>query len=445
MEFPKAFIERLQHQLGSEAEDFFSSLSAPPSVSVRLNRDKQAEISGIPVPWCSDGILLRSRPSFTLDPLFHAGCYYVQEASSMFLEQVIKHIDFDERNIVALDACAAPGGKTTHLSSLLKNGIVVSNETIGSRVPVLKENVIKWGLGNIVITNSDTSAFASLVGIFDLILIDAPCSGEGLFRKDEDAVDEWSEQNCSLCAGRQRRILSNLIPSLKEEGILIYCTCTYNPEENERNIQWLCNEHQMECISIPLDRNWGIKEMRSKNVIAYSFYPHRLSGEGFFISALRKGNGSGSISYKKGKNTYSALSGHSVESWIQAREGYRLYKRGDDIYLLPTEGSQLMELLEEKTRIHYGGTLVGKIKHSNIIPSHEMAMSIQVDTSAFPILNLNKTEAISYLRKEDFKIKDAEKGWLLVLYEGHPLGWINNLGNRFNNYYPTDWRIRMKG
>jgi NOL1/NOP2/sun family putative RNA methylase len=445
MDLPRAFIKRMEQQLQSEAADFFMALENPPAISIRLNTGKPVLKTGQPVPWCAEGRYLESRPSFTLDPLFHAGCYYVQEASSMFIEQVIKKLNLDKKKILALDACAAPGGKTTHLASLLnKESLIVSNETIASRVSVLKENVIKWGIGNVVVTNNDTSSFTKIPGFFDLILIDAPCSGEGLFRKDAEAVNEWSEENCSLCVGRQHRILMNLLPSLKHDGILIYCTCTYNPEENEKNIEWLLQNYNMQCLSVPIESEWGIKEVNANGVIAYSFFPHRTKGEGFFISILQNKNFDESTSRIKGSANYSILPKHYsfINEWTDGQ--YELYKKDDTIYLLPEELLPLVEFLESNLRVQYSGTLIGSIKHSNVIPAHELAMSIHLNKNAFPQVNLAKEDAIKYLRKDEFKISSLKKGWMLITYENVPLGWINNIGSRFNNYYPTEWRIRMK-
>ena len=398
------------------------------------------------MPWCAEGVYLESRPSFTLDPLFHAGCYFVQEASSMFLEQVISHLGLDKKNVLALDACAAPGGKSTHLSALLnEESLLVANETIASRVPVLKENVIKWGRGNVVVTNNDTAAFSSLQGLFDLIIIDAPCSGEGLFRKATEAVNEWSEQSCDLCAGRQKRILSNLLPALNENGILIYCTCTYNEEENEKNVEWLLSNYDMECLPIPVDTGWGIKEVINKEVVSYSFYPHKLQGEGFFISVLLKKGEEPPTATKKGNRQFTMLPAafSFVKDWVKANISTEFYKRNDDIYLLNPRWIDTIELLSKQLRIQYAGTLAGTIKHENVIPSHELAMSIHLNKNAFHQLTLLKDEALQYLRKENISARSPEKGWMLSMYENIPLGWLNNLGNRFNNYYPVEWRIRM--
>jgi NOL1/NOP2/sun family putative RNA methylase len=445
MDLPNAFIKRIEQQLQSEAADFFMALENPPAISIRLNPAKAVLKTGQPIPWCAEGMYLESRPSFTLDPFFHAGCFYVQEASSMFIGQVIKKLNLDKQTILALDACAAPGGKTTHLAFLLnEHSLIVSNETIASRVAVLKENIIKWGTGNVVVTNNDTSSFTKIPGFFDLILIDAPCSGEGLFRKDAEAIKEWSEENCSLCAGRQHRILANLLPALKQDGILIYCTCTYNPEENEKNVEWLLQNYNMQCLSIPIESEWGIKEVKANGIIAYSFFPHHTKGEGFFISVLQNKNVEEAASRIKSHGNYSILPKQYsfVKEWIEGP--YELYKKEDAIYLLPSQWLTVIEFLESKLRVQYAGTLIGSIKHSNIIPAHELSMSIHLNKNGFPQVNLSKEDAIKYLRKDDFKIPASEKGWMLVTYENVPLGWINNIGNRFNNYYPTDWRIRMK-
>jgi len=232
---PAEFAGRMRSRLGSESETFFRALGDEAVVSVRYNPLKLALPANLKaVPWCRTGAYLDQRPVFTFDPAIHAGCYYVQEASSMFLEQAVVQLKLHEKKILALDLCASPGGKTTHLASLLHpDSLILSNETIQSRLAPLKENVIKWGSGNVLVTQNDPADFASLESFFDLVVIDAPCSGEGLFRKDHDSMQQWSPQNCDLCASRQQGILKDVLPCLKPGGVLVYSTCTFNEKENE--------------------------------------------------------------------------------------------------------------------------------------------------------------------------------------------------------------------
>src|SRR5215203_3380652 len=237
------------------------------------------------VPWSSYGYYLSQRPSFTFDPLFHSGCYYVQEASSMFLEQALKQSEDLSKTLRVLDLCAAPGGKSTHIQSLISaESLLVSNEVIRNRTGILKQNIIKWGCENVVVTNNDPQHFSKLEGFFDVIIIDAPCSGSGLFRKDAEAIDEWSEENVWLCCGRQKRIIADSIACLKKDGILIYSTCSYSKEEDEDIADWLVKEWDMENIKLTIKENWGIVESQSEKSksVGYRFFPDKLKGEGFY-------------------------------------------------------------------------------------------------------------------------------------------------------------------
>ena len=287
---PEAFRKRIEQQPHISSEELFHALEEPSPATIRMNRSKWDgdPLNSKPVPWCRDGFYLDVRPSFTLDPLFHAGCYYPQEASGMFLEELFKQTMGDQRNIKVLDLCGAPGGKSTHLSSLSgKNGLLIANEVIKSRASVLAENITKWGIPNVIVTQSDPSSFSKLAGFFDLILVDAPCSGEGMFR-DITAVNEWSEGNAGLCSERQKRILMDIWPALKENGVLVYSTCTFNPGENEENIKWLTGKHEADTIPLDISKFNGITGIDYLGIYGYGFYPGRIKGEGFFISAIRK-------------------------------------------------------------------------------------------------------------------------------------------------------------
>ena len=448
LEFPPAFVSRMQAQLRDEAASFFEALKKPSPVSVRVNRKKSRNVPGQPVPWCDTGFYLDVRPVFTLDPLFHAGSYYVQEASSMFMEQVFKNLDLDKRDLLILDACAAPGGKSTHIASLMSMGsLLVSNETIGSRIPVLNENMVKWGSPGVVITNNDPSSFTLLENMFDVIVVDAPCSGEGLFRKDADAAEEWSSENCSLCSSRQQRILTSLIPALKPEGILVYCTCTYNPDENGNIIKWALKTFDMESVQMKVQNDWGIREDKEGEAFQYSFFPHRVKGEGFFLSVLKKS--SLNLSQGKRKNRqgqFAALPAKfkKLEEWISDPENYELLLREERVTAIPKRWKEQMEIFLDKLRVVHSGTLVAELKGDKAVPDHELAMSELLKGNYFPVVELNREEALKYLRKEDFQLPAAEKGFALVCFEGHPLGFINRLDRRFNNNYPSAWRIRMK-
>lgn len=420
---PEAFERRMA--LRADFVEFKKALSEDAITSIRINNHKKTSITGLPVPWCSAGIYLPERPVFTLDPNFHAGAYYVQEASSMFLEQAVGASVDLSKPLRVLDLCAAPGGKSTHLLQLIsKESLLVSNEVIRTRAVTLSENIQKWGKANVIVTNNDPKDFTVLSGYFDLIVVDAPCSGEGLFRKDEASVEEWSEENANLCALRQRRILSDVWPSLKENGVLIYCTCTYNEAENEDNVKWLSEQKDVELIDLPLFP--GIEK-----TTGYRLMPHKVKGEGFFIAAVRKRSKEQTIRIKPGNLKISKLK----PGWLIG--DYRYYELGDLLVAFDHEDSLPLNIV---TR----GVAVATIAKNKLVPEHALALSVDLDRDAFPVVDLEKSEALKYLSKETIAPRDNERGFALVRYDGNNLGFINRLGNRINNLYPSNWRIRMK-
>ena len=305
MLLPKEFLESLQNSKGFDKIAFEQvHASEEQVVSVRLNQKKEFKIQNSifnilgQVPWAEHGYYLAERPSFTFDPLFHAGCYYVQEASSMFLEQALKQTVDLSKPIKVLDLCAAPGGKSTHLLSLIsKESLLVSNDVIRSRVNILNDNIVKWGCANVVVTNNDPKDFQKLENYFDVIVVDAPCSGSGLFRRDPDAMDEWSLNNVALCSQRQQRILADVMPSLKARGVLIFSTCSYSEEEDEAIVDWLKKELIINNEELIIDPGWGIIASGG----GYRFWPDKVKGEGFFISCFRKNGVEGPEEFHKRK------------------------------------------------------------------------------------------------------------------------------------------------
>lgn len=409
------------------------------------------------IPWSSRGYYVSPRPSFTLDPLFHAGAYYVQEASSMFLEQALaQHASLDQP-LRALDLCAAPGGKSTLLQSLLSpESVLVSNEVIKSRSSILEENLTKWGALNTIVTNNDPRDIARLQDFFDLIVVDAPCSGSGLFRRDPTAIEEWSESAVTLCSQRQQRILSDILPALKEDGLLIYSTCSYSKQEDEDILDWLVAEHGLESLSIKLDASWGIEEVVSteQQSYGYRFWPHLLKGEGFFIACFRKKNASGSsIRTPKNARLEKATKAEvaAVQHWLQPDAGGAFMKLGEALNYIP-EGMErdLMYISSCNLYLRKAGVLIGKWTGRELLPDHALSMSSLVSEDHVAI-SLNREQALQYLRREEVILdpmpelsKHPFKGWSLVRYGGLPLGWIKLLSNRINNYYPKEWRILKK-
>lgn len=413
--------------------------------SIRLNPTKwtKAFENTDHIPWCPTGYYLNERPIFTLDPLFHAGTYYVQEASSMFIDHIIRSLNIDKKASLALDLCAAPGGKSTLLNSVLHpDSLLVSNEIIKTRVNVLADNLTKWGNFNVVVTNNDPQSFNRLPGFFDLMLVDAPCSGSGMFRKDEQTISEWSEETVNLCSQRQQRILSDSLSTLKEDGILIYSTCSYSIEENEEIADWLVANHDMQSIPIPHDLAWQIEETRSPKFQChgYRFYPHKVRGEGFYVACFRKKKNQPTFNTKKIKIEKTQLDKAYLKNWIKTETEFTGLLFKDDILIIPTQHELNVKALQHVLYLKKAGTNVGRLTKKELLPHHELALSTAI-SNQIPRIELSLETALQYLRKADIQLTTEVKGWVLACYDGHPLGWMKILPNRVNNYYPKEWRI----
>ena len=448
MSLPDPFLSRIKNTI-PDWEKFVEVHQKPQvRVSIRENPTKLTNVNqgNTKIPWTAFGFFLNERPSFTLDPLLHAGTYYVQEASSMLLEQAVRQAVDLTQPLLALDLCAAPGGKSTHLLSLLnQDSLLVSNEVIRSRASVLSENIQKWGNGNVVVTNNDPADFQKLTGLFDLMVVDAPCSGEGHFRRDPEAMKEWSEENIELCSQRQQRILADIWPALKQEGILIYSTCTYNEKENEDNLNWLNENKDVQFIRLKTDPAWGIEEVSKGKSIGYRCYPHRVNGEGFFISVVQKKSPEQSISIRS-KNSFEVASKkikESLHDWFQP-SNHELVMLDDLIVSLPGRFVTEIDFLSRSLKTVLKGTAIATQKHDKFIPEHALAMSTLLNQSNFKSIELTLEQALSYLRKDVLLIGAGERGFALVTYKGVPLGWANLLGTRINNLYPSGWRILMR-
>jgi 16S rRNA C967 or C1407 C5-methylase (RsmB/RsmF family)/NOL1/NOP2/fmu family ribosome biogenesis protein len=444
--FPDEFARRIHTQKYIDAEALIKALEEPSPVSLRINKSKwnKRPLNSEPVPWCKNGFYMETRPSYTLDPLFHSGCYYPQEASSMFLEQVIRQTSGLQGNLRVLDLCAAPGGKSTHLSDIIGPGnLLVANDAIRSRAAILAETITKWGLGNTLVTQNDPSAFGRLSGFFDIIVVDAPCSGEGMFR-GETAVREWSAVNMVHCSERQKRILMDVWPALKENGVLVYSTCTFNPGENEENIRWFIGKQEAEIIRLDVSDFKRIIEIDFEGIFGYGFYPDKVKGEGFFISAVRKTGKqekAGIKSLRKPELQPDKNDLNVAYQWTQFSKD-RVFKRGDELFALPCALDDYIHIYSN-LKIVKAGTKVFEIKNKNNVPSHELALSPAIKTGAFPAHEINLTEALAFMRRDKIALNNAIKGWNIVTFQGINLGFVNNLGNRVNNYFPVEWRIRM--
>jgi len=444
---PERFIQRIRTQEYIDSNGLLNALQEPSPVSIRINpfRWNRRPVDSEPVQWCTTGFYLETRPSFTLDPLFHSGCYYPQESSGMFLEQVFKQVVSPDGYIRALDLCGAPGGKSTHLSSLIgSTGLLVSNEVIRARASVLYENITKWGVTNTLVTQNDASAFSELEGFFDVILVDAPCSGEGMFR-DNVAVNEWSEENTIHCSERQKRILTDIWPALNANGILIFSTCTFNPGENESNVKWLVRKHQAEAVELDISEFNGITKIDHEGITGYGFYPGRIKGEGLFVSVIRKsGNPERMITGTRKKQSFEPVRSdlEVVKEWTTFNAD-NIIRSGDEIYYVPGRMDDY-RILKQSLKLISPGTKICSVKKNGYVPAHELALSDGIRTDAFHKADLDYSQALSYLRRDNIQPSGIPKGWFLPAYNGINLGFCNNIGSRINNYYPVKWRIRMR-
>ncbi len=442
----KSSIVNRESSMTSESEiDIFSNFNSSDFLThdSRLTiHDSRLTIHS-PVPWCKYGYYLSERPVFTLDPTFHSGAYYVQESSSMFLDYLLRQILKGSDSLNILDLCAAPGGKTTLVASLPFFSLIVANEIIKTRVSILYENVVKWGNPRILVTNNDPKDFGKLPGFFDVLVIDAPCSGSGLFRKDPEAINEWSGKNVEHCSERQQRILADAFPALKENGWLIYSTCSYSVRENEAILDWLCESFNLEKERIEYPPEWGITETQSDRHHAwgYRFYPNKVNGEGFFIACMQKRNAEDRIpSRRKPVDRVKKEEKEVLMKWVHNKDLLEFVKVKDQFFALP--GNLMDDYLKLETilSVRKTGTRVGNIIRGELIPDHELALSTII-AADLPFTDLHTDQALQYLRKQRFSMDSTELGWVLARYIGLNLGWMKVMPNRINNHYPSSWRI----
>ncbi len=439
IQLPEAFILRINEYLSDEAAAFIDSLNTAAPTSIRINPEKETEISSDQlVPWCDTGYYLTERPVFTLDPLFQAGCYYVQEAASMFLGFALKQtIDINE-TITALDLCAAPGGKSTHLlTSISKNSTLISNEIIPNRNKTLRDNLTKWGFANSIVTQNDASQFAASGFLFDVIVVDAPCSGEGLFRKDPTATNEWSVENVKLCSARQSNILNDIKECLIQNGLLFYSTCTYEPAENDQQIERLLASGEFELIRLN-----NIPEGITNTQYGYQFYPHKTKGEGFYLSVLRKTANTNSKTKEKRKESKTNVDPH-LNTFLKKSENFSSINFKGFILAIPHHTLSVFHQINHKIHIKSAGLTLGTPKGKDFIPAHELALSIDLNNNITRI-ELSREDALIYMKCDAIKLLNDYKGWAVVTYQNKALGWIKLVPGRVNNYFPKDLRIKME-
>ena len=429
------------------AEALFAALDTRPSVSIRFNPYKISEKpQGEQVPWCRYGFMLDGRPVFTLDPLLHAGAYYVQDSSSMFIEHLMRSAWDDCEKLRVLDMSAAPGGKSTLLSSLVGlEGLVVANEPVRRRVPALCDNVQRWGLGNVVVTSADPTAFSALEGFFDCVVVDAPCSGEGMFRKDPEARTQWSENNVALCAARQKRILADAWKALREGGTLIYSTCTFNRAENEDNVAWIASKFDCEGVEVDVDPEWGIVAGEAGGIRTFRFLPGQVPGEGFFAAAVRK-TGRGRFRYAPARRTIftQPLPAEVAEArrWMEQPEYMSFAKIEKNIFAFYTTRFADVRTVAEALPALYSGVMMGQIYDGGLKPEHPLALFHDLRRDAAAVAELDRDAALDYLRLSELDPALFHPGINLVCCDGFPLGWVKRIGERVNNMLPKELRIK---
>ncbi len=451
-----SFRKHMEEAIGSEnALVAFSAFEEPASVAVRLNPFKGgAGPEGRQVPWSAYGRILPERPVFTLDPLFHAGAYYVQDSSSMFVGHAFRTLLRDMtrpagRPFRVLDLCAAPGGKTTDLAASLREALgddflLVSNEVMKARVGVLADNVALWGDPNVTVVSDDPSAFAALPGFFDMILADAPCSGEGMFRKDEEALRQWSEDNVALCEARQRRILADVWPALAKDGVMVYSTCTFNKKENDGNVRWMAEELGAEFL-MHEDAVPGMPGVL-KTELGYSLVPGHVEGEGQYCSAVRK---TSEVEFRqmraKGQKPSRPGKEASVPSGVDRllRTGCVIRMKGETVTAVPKNIASDVAMVEQALHVAAAGCAVGTVKGKNLVPDADLALSLMLAEDAFPSVEVDRQTALAYLHRDNVVFPGAPLGYLLVRFQGLSLGFVKNIGNRCNSLHPQSRRIRM--
>jgi 16S rRNA C967 or C1407 C5-methylase (RsmB/RsmF family)/NOL1/NOP2/fmu family ribosome biogenesis protein len=456
LKLPGKFEARMREKLGDAGFDSFeNALQQKPQVSIRVNPKKGAGLFQEEeiVPWCRFGRYLKKRPAFVFDPLYHAGAYYAQEASSMLFANAIDY----SRDLKVLDLCAAPGDKSSLLlSNLSENSLLVSNELVGKRAVILYENLVKWGADNNIITNNRVSDFLAFKGFFDVVMIDAPCSGEGMFRKDREALEQWNEGLVGQCSTVQKEILTNAIELLKPGGTLIYSTCTYEQAENEENIRWLYSRYanRLQPAEIPVQESWGVvtEEINIASNIrqkGYYCYPHLLKGEGQFVAVMKTIDHTGDKKPSKfSTSNYVRLKDKdldAIKSSVIIKQGYDYLRDKDgQVYQVPSALAPDMLSLASKLNMMKMGTRLGKMIRTDLIPDHELVMDAGIEKK-IPRVELDLDRALDFMQRKNISVPDnTPKGWIIFCYQNVDIGLAKNLGNRVNNHYPSEWRIRKE-
>ena len=448
---PIAFTERMRKQLGAEeAESLFAALDSVSSVAVRLNPAKCGEegvwSNGEAIAWSKNGRKLKERPSFTLDTAFHAGAYYVQEAASQFIDYIIAGEELQGKRV--LDMCSAPGGKTTIYSTAVgEEGLVVANEYVRSRANVLADNVRKWGMGNVLVTNNAPEHIAQFEGWFDMVAVDAPCSGEGMFRKEEVAREDWSEEAVKMCAARQLSIVREAWQSLRDGGLFIYSTCTFNEDEDEGLLRAFIEETGdvfEPSQSVEIDDAWGIVKGEVGAFQTFRFFPHKTDSEGLFVAIARKTEPTTQRTPKARKRVMQEVDKNSrkeLAKWLQQPDNYTFAMVADTIYAYPSVQFKAVQALSEGLTAIYSGVAMGQIFKGKLKPDWALSQYIGFERTAVAVEEVDEERALDYLRKRDIAVGDMAEGINLITHKGRALGFAKRVGARCNNLYPNSLKI----
>lgn len=445
MTLPNEFTTYTRQLMGEELFHLLQEgLSGEAPTSIRVNPFKATlPEDADSVPWCQEGLYLTSRPAFTFDPALHAGLYYVQEAASMFVCEVVRQLI--DKPITMLDLCAAPGGKSTALRSVLPKGsLLFTNEPVKNRASILKENIIKFGHPDVIVTNNFPRDYRKAGLMFDAILADVPCSGEGMFRKDPGSIEEWSIQNVEKCRVLQRSIVEDIWLCLQPGGILIYSTCTFNAHEDEENASWIAEQLGAEFITLDIPEEWHITGSLVSGIPACRFIPGKTRGEGLFLTVLRK-KGTQENNRKAAKNAQKEHYNNNVHDlttqWLNG--SFSCITEKDFLRAIPTTWTSLYNNVKSKLHILHAGVGLGTIKGKAVVPDASLALSTSLRADAFPTAELSYLDAIRFLRREPVELpQECPRGFVVVTYMGHPLGFEKNLGTRANNLYPQEWKIK---
>lgn len=485
MTLPEDFVSYTRQLMGDalyqQLEQGLTSSNAPVSIRINPFKCKDATlVDGTPIPWCPNtGRYLWSRPSFTFDPWLHAGLYYVQEASSMMVDLAVRQLV--HQPVMMLDLCAAPGGKSTALRAALPEGsLLFSNEPMRTRSQILAENIQKFGHPDMIVTNNYPRDYKKSGLQFDVILTDVPCSGEGMFRKDEGAIQEWSLQNVENCWKLQREIVADIWHCLKPGGILIYSTCTFNAHEDEENAEWIAQELGADFIKLDISEDWNITDNlidKDEPHPVYRFIPGKTQGEGLFLCVLRKHEDADEEEVTMGLNCQQDKKDKKIKNkdrkakgkkagnsankpltmipgnWLlgmgglpgdsEPGMGYDYIKKEDDVFAIPSRWIPVYATAQDKLKVIHAGIKLGTDKGKGLIPDQSLALSIKLNREAFNQVELSYEDAIRYLRKEAVNLPEGTpKGYVLITYRNTPIGFEKNIGNRANNLYPQEWKIK---